>query len=79
MFAKSSSKLYHKINCIRLIAHKNIYMFHKFQNFGDDQEGLPFIQIDMSEMDKKIDFPEIIPVVTLINTVLFPGLSFRSL
>jgi len=49
-------------------------MFHKFQNFGDDQEGLPFIQIDMSEMDKKIDFPEIIPVVTLINTVLFPGI-----
>lgn len=49
-------------------------MFKNFQGFGEESEGMPFIQIDVSDMDKKIDYPEVLPVVPLINTVLFPGI-----
>ena len=38
-------------------------MFKNFQGFGEESEGMPFIQIDVSDMDKKIDYPEVLPVV----------------
>ena len=33
----------------------------------------PFIQIDLKDLDKKIDYPELLPVLPIKNTVLFPG------
>ena len=50
-------------------------MFDKFQyvsGIHEDNDN-PFIQIDIRDMDKKIDYPEVLPVLAIKNTVLFPG------
>ncbi len=38
-----------------------------------EESDNPFIQIDLRDLDKKIDYPELLPVLPIKNTVLFPG------
>lgn len=48
--------------------------FGKASGFADESEGNHVIQISMRDLDKPFDFPEVIPIVALKNTVLFPGI-----
>jgi len=42
-------------------------------NYDDDTEFIPLISDEDEEVLKKIDVPEILPILPLRNTVLFPG------
>jgi ATP-dependent Lon protease len=49
-------------------------MFKNFQNFDDEPDNMSIIPVEMDDLDAPIDAPEEIPLVTLINTVLYPGI-----
>ncbi len=48
--------------------------FNHASGVADETDNNPFIQIDMSDIDKKFDYPEQLPILAIKNTVLFPGI-----
>ena len=49
--------------------------FYMHPDFDEDGEFLPLISLEEDEeLDKKLNFPDFIPLLALKNTVLFPGI-----
>lgn len=49
-------------------------MFKNFQTFSDEPDNMSIIPVDMDDMDTPINAPAELALVTLINTILYPGI-----